>query len=164
MSAEYLNKIKSLTRTNPLAEHAMEFVSAINDVVYINDSISITVEKTWNSLNSVDGNVILIIGGLDSKNDYTSLEELICKKVKMIIALGSDNTKMLKAFLKTGKEIISADSIQDSVELAEEKASKGDFILLSPACPSYHPFDNYKNRGSDFKRAVNSINKKNESA
>ena len=164
MGAEYTNKIKSLLRTNLVAEHAMEFVAAINDVAYINDSISITVEKTWNSLNSIDGNVILIIGGLDSKNDYSSLVELISKKVTMIITVGSDNTKILNSFLKTGKEIIAVDSIQDSVELAKKKGCEGDFVLLSPSCPSFHPFDNYKNRGNDFKRAVNSIMNKNESA
>ena len=157
MSSEFLNRIKSLSRVNPLAKHAMEFAALIDDVVYVNDSISINVEKTWNSLNSIDGNVILIIGGLDSKNDYSLLEELIFKKVKIIIALGKDNTKLLKAFLKTGKEITSAESVQDSVEIAKKKAIAGDLVLFSPACPSYHPFDNYKNRGNDFKRAVNSF-------
>ena len=157
MSSDFLNRIKSLTRTNLLAEHAMEFIDAINDVVYINDSISINVEKTWNSLNSIDGNVILIIGGLDSKNDYSLLEELICTKVKTIIALSSDNSRLLKIVLKTGTEIVSADTIQHSSELAFQKSKAGDFVLFSPACPSYHPFDNYKNRGNDFKRAVYSL-------
>ncbi|MEW6469790.1 MAG: hypothetical protein AB1458_12740 [Bacteroidota bacterium] len=148
---------EALSRKNLLSEHAMEFVALIRDVVYINDSISINVEKTWNTLNSVDGNVILIIGGIDSKNDYAALEELVTRKVKYIISLSSDSNRLMKAFLKTGREIAHAATVQESVGLAMNVARAGDLVLFSPACPSYHPFDNYKNRGNDFKRAVNAL-------
>lgn len=161
MNKASLKKLgQELNRQNPLTEHAMEFVAHIDGVTYINDSGSITVDNTWDSLNSCPENIVLIIGGIDNRNDYSLLEELVIKKVKALICLGTDNSKLMKALLRTGKEMSAAVSIQDSVEMAGKIAKEGDLILFSPSCPSYHPFDNYKNRGNDFKRVVKSIQEK----
>jgi UDP-N-acetylmuramoylalanine--D-glutamate ligase len=130
-------------------------------VVFVNDSASINVESTWRSLTMCEGSVILLIGGIDSRNDYAILEDLVSKKVRLLIGLGTDNTKLLRSFLKTGVEIRSAASIQEAVEQASGTAKPGELVLFSPACPSYHPFDNYKNRGNDFKRAVQTLTEKN---
>ena len=154
-------KQEEFTRKNPLAEHSMEFVANVNGVDFINDSIAIKVESTWNSLNACSGNVILLIGGIDSRNDYSMLEELVRKKVKAVITLGTDNSKIIQTFLKTGKEISAAISLQDAVEKAAAIAKAGDTVLFSPSCPSYHPFDNYKNRGNDFKMEVRIFSEKN---
>ena len=161
MNKASLKKLgQELNRQNPLTEHAMEFVATIAGVTYINDSGSITVDNTWDSLNSCPANIILIIGGIDNRNDYSVLEELVSKKVKTLICLGTDNSKLMKALLTTGKEMRAAISVQESVELADKITKEGDIVLFSPSCPSYHPFDNYKNRGDDFKRVVKSIQEK----
>jgi len=163
MNKASLKKLgQELNRQNPLTEHSMEFVASINGVTYVNDSGSITVDNTWDSLNSCPENIILIIGGIDNRNDYSVIEELVSKKVKSLICLGTDNSKLMKGLLKTGKEMSAAVSVQDSVEMAAKISKEGDIVLFSPACPSYHPFDNYKNRGNDFKRVVKSIQEKNK--
>ena len=146
-----------LKRGSIATEHVMEFVADVNGVVYVNDSASITVEKVWTSLNSINANVILIIGGIDSRNDYSMLAELVQKKVSLVICLGTDNTRIMKGLLGTGKELKAAASVQESVEFAFESAKDGEVVLFSPACPSYHPFDNFKNRGNTFKRTVETL-------
>ena len=146
-----------LKRGGLATEHVMEFVADVNGVVYVNDSASITVEKVWASLHSIHANVILITGGIDSRNDYSLLAELVQKKVSLVICLGTDNTRIMKGLLGTGKELKAATSVQESVELAFEAAKDGEVVLFSPACPSYHPFDNFKNRGNTFKRTVETL-------
>ncbi|HEY6162146.1 MAG TPA: hypothetical protein VI112_13020 [Bacteroidia bacterium] len=150
---------QQVSRTNPVAEHAMEVAGELNGAVFINDSISINVESTFRSLSMCEGKVILLIGGIDSRNDYSLLEGLVSEKVISVIAMGTDNSKIIRSFLKCGAELCEA-PLQEAVELAAAKAKNGELILFSPACPSYHPFDNYKNRGNDFKRIVNSLIKK----
>jgi UDP-N-acetylmuramoylalanine--D-glutamate ligase len=146
-----------LKRGSVAAEHVMEFVADVNGVVYVNDSASITVEKVWASLNSMEASVILITGGIDSRNDYSMLAELVQKKVSLVICLGTDNTRIMKGLLGTGIELRAASSVQESVEFACEAAKEGMVVLFSPACPSYHPFDNFKNRGNTFRFAVESL-------
>src|ERR1051326_2699605 len=118
---------QQVSRTNPLAEHAMEVAGEINGAVFINDSISINVESTWRSLSMCEGKVILLIGGIDSRNDYSLLEGLIAEKVRMVIALGTDNSKIIRSFLKYGAELCEA-SLQEAVEVAAIKARKGEQI------------------------------------
>lgn len=149
-----------LKRGGIATEHVMEFVADVNGVVYVNDSAAITVEKVWASLNSMDASVILITGGIDSRNDYSMLAELVQKKVSLVICLGTDNTRIMKGLLGTGKELRGASSVQEAVEVACASAKEGEVVLFSPACPSYHPFDNFKNRGNTFKFAVESLENK----
>jgi UDP-N-acetylmuramoylalanine--D-glutamate ligase len=153
---------QDVQRSNPL-EHSMEAVAEWKGAVYVNDSISINVESTWRSLTMCEGGVILLIGGIDSRNDYTILEDLVSKKVRMVICLGTDNSKLMRAFLKTGVEITAAASLQEAVDEAAAIARAGEVVLFSPSCPSYHPFDNYKNRGNDFRRAVLTLTQKESS-
>jgi UDP-N-acetylmuramoylalanine--D-glutamate ligase len=153
--------VNKALRTNPL-EHSMEVVAEVNGAVYINDSMSINVESTWRSLTMCEGRVLLLIGGIDSRNDYSILEDLVKSKVRAVICLGTDNSKLMKAFLKTGVEMMAAASVTEVVERALEIARPGELVLFSPACPSYHPFDNYKNRGNDFKRSVTGLSGKEE--
>jgi UDP-N-acetylmuramoylalanine--D-glutamate ligase len=150
-------KIDSLKRQNLLNEHSMEFVAEHKGVTYINDSIAINATKTLDSLNMINADVILIIGGIDNKTDYELLKEVVQSKVSKIVSIAPDNNNLLKSFLTLGVELSSANSVQEAVEYAYNVAENFHVVLFSPACPSYHPFDNYKNRGNDFKRIVHSL-------
>jgi UDP-N-acetylmuramoylalanine--D-glutamate ligase len=98
--------------------------------------------------------VVLILGGVDKGNDYSLIEELVSEKVKGIICLGKDNAKILEAFKDAGKELTEVKSMQEAVKAAYRMSEKGDVVLLSPACASFDLFQNYEDRGKQFKSAV----------
>lgn len=97
---------------------------------------------------------------MDSKTDFGSLAESVEKNVTRIISLSTDSLHLLNTLMRTGTEIVSAGSVQEAVETANAGSKPGNIVLFSPACPSYHPFDNYRNRGNDFKRAVKTLAEK----
>ena len=99
-------------------------------------------------------NVIWIAGGVDKGNDYTVLKELVREKVKAIVCLGKDNSKIHKAFAESTESIMEATSMTEAVRTAYYMGKKGDTVLLSPACASFDLFDNYEDRGRQFKEAV----------
>lgn len=138
-------------------EHSMEAVADIGGVLYVNDSISTSVQATRLSLQSISGKVLLITGGDDHRNDYASLIEAIREKVSTIIYLGSDNDRLGKYVSKENVLFITAASIDEAVRFAGYCAQGNDIVLFSPACPSYDAFDNYKNRGNKFRQCVNSL-------
>ncbi len=138
-------------------EHRMEFVARINNIDFINDSKATNVNSTWYALESVNTPVVWIVGGVDKGNDYTALFELVKAKVKAIIVLGTDNAKIIKAFTGKVDKIVEAASAHDAVSLGYRLAGKGDSVLLSPACASFDMFENYEDRGQQFKAAVRSL-------
>ncbi|MDQ3108586.1 MAG: UDP-N-acetylmuramoyl-L-alanine--D-glutamate ligase [Bacteroidota bacterium] len=138
-------------------EHRMEFVARINNIDFINDSKATNVNSTWYALESVNTPVVWIVGGVDKGNDYTALFELVKTKVKAIIVLGTDNAKIIKAFTGKVDKIVEAASAHDAVSLAYRIAGKGDSVLLSPACASFDMFENYEDRGQQFKAAVRAL-------
>lgn len=138
-------------------EHRMEFVARINNVDFINDSKATNVNSTWYALESVNTPVVWIVGGVDKGNDYTSLLELVKAKVKAIIVLGTENAKIIKTFTGKADTIVEAATAQEAVNLAYRLAVKGDTVLLSPACASFDLFENYEDRGQQFKAAVRSL-------
>lgn len=138
-------------------EHRMEFVARINNVDFINDSKATNVNSTWYALESVNTPVVWIVGGVDKGNDYTSLLELVKAKVKAIIVLGTENAKIIKTFTGKTDTIVEAATAQEAVNLAYRLAVKGDTVLLSPACASFDLFENYEDRGQQFKAAVRSL-------
>jgi UDP-N-acetylmuramoylalanine--D-glutamate ligase len=135
-------------------EHRMEFVATIKGVEYINDSKATNINSTWYALENMEKPVLLILGGVDKGNDYSLIEELVAEKVKGIICLGKDNAKILDAFRESGKEITEARSMEEAVKAAYRMSEKGDVVLLSPACASFDLFQNYEDRGKQFKSAV----------
>jgi UDP-N-acetylmuramoylalanine--D-glutamate ligase len=135
-------------------EHRMEFVATIKGVEYINDSKATNINSTWYALENMEKPVVLILGGVDKGNDYSLIEELVAEKVKGIICLGKDNAKILDAFRESGKEITEARSMEEAVKAAYRMSEKGDVVLLSPACASFDLFQNYEDRGKQFKSAV----------
>jgi UDP-N-acetylmuramoylalanine--D-glutamate ligase len=135
-------------------EHRMEFVATIKGVEYINDSKATNINSTWYALENMEKPVVLILGGVDKGNDYSLIEELVSEKVKGIICLGKDNAKILEAFKDAGKELTEVKSMQEAVKAAYRMSEKGDVVLLSPACASFDLFQNYEDRGKQFKSAV----------
>jgi len=138
-------------------EHRLEFVLKVHGIEFINDSKATNVNSTWYALESVPDDVIWIVGGIDKGNDYSILEDLVRKKVKAIICLGVDNTKLHKAFGRMVSTIIDTESASEAVKAAYYLAKKDDTVLLSPACASFDLFENYEDRGNKFKQAVREL-------
>lgn len=147
---ESLQDFKSL-------EHRLEHVASIRGVDFVNDSKATNVNSAWYALETMNKQVVWIAGGVDKGNDYGVLKDLVKSKVKAVICLGKDNEKLHRAFADEVGYIVDATSAQEAVMLAYNIAEKGDVVLLSPACASFDLFDNYEDRGRQFKRAVLSL-------
>ncbi|MDG1260671.1 MAG: UDP-N-acetylmuramoyl-L-alanine--D-glutamate ligase [Flavobacteriales bacterium] len=146
----------SLTNFENL-EHRLEFVAKVHGITFINDSKATNTNSAWYALESMDKPVIWIAGGVDKGNEYDDLLPLVNEKVKAIICLGKDNKKITKAFDGVVAEIVEVTSAEDAVRMAYDLAFKGDAVLLSPACASFDLFDNYEDRGHQFKKAVKGL-------
>jgi UDP-N-acetylmuramoylalanine--D-glutamate ligase len=135
-------------------EHRLEIVASIHGVEYINDSKATNVNSTWYALESMHKHVIWIAGGQDKGNDYTSLLPLVKDRVRAIICLGKDNQKIRAVFGDMVESIEETQSAEDAVRIAYQIARRGEAVLLSPACASFDLFENYEDRGRQFKAAV----------
>ena len=141
-------------------EHRLEYVDTINGVKYINDSKATNVNSCWYALESVPAGTVLILGGKDKGNDYTEIEQLVKDKVKAIVCMGKDNSKLLEFFNGKVNIIRDTHSLQDAVDACAEIANSGDTVLLSPCCASFDLFKSYEDRGEQFKNAVKAMRKK----
>jgi UDP-N-acetylmuramoylalanine--D-glutamate ligase len=139
------------------ASHRLEEVAEINKVRFVNDSKATNVDSVWYALDSFNSPLIWIAGGIDKGNDYSQIDELVKKKVKALICLGKDNSKLHKAFDNKIKTIVDTDNINNAVSEAFAMAEEGDVVLLSPACASFDLFKNYEDRGEQFKERVESL-------
>ena len=138
-------------------EHRLEFVARIHGIDFINDSKATNVNSTWYALETADAPVIWIAGGIDKGNDYSKLEEMVVQKVKAIICLGVDNSKLIELFADKVDAIYETLSAEQAVLTAYAIGKKGDTVLLSPACASFDLFENYEERGNKFKQAVRNL-------
>ena len=138
-------------------EHRLEPCGKFKGIEFINDSKATNVNSAWYALESMDKPVIWIAGGVDKGNNYEDLKPLVRQKVKMIICLGMDNIKIHHAFQSDVDMIINTMSAKEAVHVASRLASSGDAVLLSPACASFDLFDNYEDRGRQFKEAVRNL-------
>ncbi|MEO8960712.1 MAG: UDP-N-acetylmuramoyl-L-alanine--D-glutamate ligase [Ginsengibacter sp.] len=150
-------KIREAIQTFKNLEHRMSNVATIRGVQFINDSKATNVNSTWYALESMEKPVILILGGVDKGNDYSFLKDLVREKVKAIVCMGVDNTKIHAAFGDDVQLIVNTQSAKDAVQSAFHFADKGDVVLLSPACASFDLFDNYEDRGMQFIEAVKDL-------
>ena len=152
------NKVirNSLATFQPI-EHRLEPVLSIKDVLYINDSKATNVDSAWYALECQKQPVVWIVGGTDKGNDYSILEDLVKEKVKAIVCLGVDNTKIHAAFEKLVPIIADTGSAEEAVRKSAELAHPGDVVLLSPCCASFDLFKNYEDRGEQFKAAVRKL-------
>jgi UDP-N-acetylmuramoylalanine--D-glutamate ligase len=138
-------------------EHRLESVANIHGIEYINDSKATNVNSTWYALESTNKPVVWIAGGVDKGNDYSILETLVKDRVKAIICLGTDNSKIHKAFAGLVENIVDTGSMAEAVEYSQLLGKKGDIVLLSPACASFDLFENYIDRGNQFKKCVTAL-------
>jgi UDP-N-acetylmuramoylalanine--D-glutamate ligase len=138
-------------------EHRLEFVAKVHGIEFINDSKATNINSTWFALESMENPTVWIVGGVDKGNDYTELEALVLEKVKAIICLGKDNSKIKEAFEGKIETIVEASSAMEAVAWGYRLAKKDETVLLSPACASFDLFENYEERGNDFKKAVKSL-------
>ena len=158
----HLLKIRKATIRESLegfqgAEHRLEQVLTINKVKYINDSKATNVNATYYALESMNTSTVWIVGGVDKGNDYKSLFPFVNEKVKAIICLGKDNEKLFDAFGNMVDTIIETQYMSEAVKIAYKIAATGESVLLSPACASFDLFENYEDRGQQFKAAVRQL-------
>ena len=149
-------KIREAVQTFQSLEHRLETVLTIRGVEFINDSKATNINSTWYALESMIKPTVLILGGIDKGNDYKLIKELVKEKVKAIVCMGVDNKKIHEAF---GGEIklIDTGSAENAVKAAFDLSTVGDAVLLSPACASFDLFNNYEDRGTQFKEAVKNL-------
>lgn len=138
-------------------EHRLEKVTKVRGVQYINDSKATNVNSTWYALECMSEPVIWIVGGVDKGNDYDELKEVVALKVKAIVCLGVDNSKIVQAFKDIVPIIEETESMQDAVKTSYQMGKKGDVVLLSPACASFDLFEDYEERGKAFKFCVSEL-------
>ncbi len=139
------------------AAHRLEKVLKIHHVQYINDSKATNVNATYYALDSMKTPTVWIVGGLDKGNDYRSLMPMVREKVKAIVCLGLDNSKIKDAFGNVVDLMVETFSMEEAIKVAYKIAERGDTVLLSPACASFDLFKNYEDRGDQFKEAVKNL-------
>jgi len=147
---ESLRDFKSL-------EHRLETVTKVSGIEFINDSKATNINSTWYALETMQQPTVWIAGGVDKGNEYEVLTELVKNKVRMIVCLGTQISKLHRAFGQHVDLIINSGSMPEAVKLAYHFAEKGDNVLLSPACASFDLFENYEDRGIQFKQAVRNL-------
>lgn len=139
------------------AEHRLESVGKVHGIEFVNDSKATNINSTWYALECTDGPIVWIVGGVDKGNDYNMVMEMVKDKVKAIICLGKDNSKIINAFSGVVDTITEVDSALDAVKTAYYLGKQGDSVLLSPACASFDLFESYEDRGQQFKAAVRTL-------
>jgi UDP-N-acetylmuramoylalanine--D-glutamate ligase len=135
-------------------EHRLEHVANIHGIEFINDSKATNVNSVWYAIDCMNKPVVWIVGGQDKGNNYSELKNLVNEKVKAIVCLGIDNSKILDAFSDFASPIIETSSVKEAVMSAYKLSKDGDVVLLSPACASFDLFENYEDRGRKFKEIV----------
>jgi len=153
-------QVKSTISSFKNVAHRLEDTGMINSVRFINDSKATNVDATKYAIDSFDKPIIWIVGGVDKGNDYSKIDELVYEKVKAIICLGKDNTKLTESFSHKIDTLLETDSMTEAVMLSNELAESGDIVLLSPCCASFDLFKNYEDRGEQFKKSVRALERK----
>lgn len=138
-------------------EHRLEPVITVCGINFINDSKGTNVNSTWYALECMETDVVWIAGGIDKGNDYSELFPVVKQKVRAIVCLGKDNRKILESFKDIVPTIVETTSMVEAVRSSYYLARKGQTVLLSPACASFDLFNNYEDRGRQFKQAVRNL-------
>ena len=138
-------------------EHRLEYVITVHGIDFINDSKATNVNACWFALESMQKDVVWIVGGVDKGNNYAELDEMVISKVKAIICLGENNQRIIKSFQGKVDTIVQASSMKEAVNHSFTLANKGEVVLLSPACASFDLFENYEDRGFQFKKSVRAL-------
>jgi UDP-N-acetylmuramoylalanine--D-glutamate ligase len=149
--------LKSRLNTEEENSHSMEEVATVKGVRYVNDSKAVNINTTWFSLESIDSPVIWIVGAKDSKNDYSTVLDVVERKVKIIICLCREKNEVPEFFQDKGKLLIHATTMEEAVQSANFLSKSGDTVLFSPARASFDMYPNFFERGDDFKRMVKNL-------
>ncbi|ALI97862.1 UDP-N-acetylmuramoyl-L-alanine--D-glutamate ligase [Rufibacter tibetensis] len=152
------NQIEEALGTFQNAEHRLQPVGQVDGIRFINDSKATNVEAVWYALDGIQEPIVWVVGGKDKGNDYSTLLPLVQEKVKAIVCLGADNSKLFEFFSQTGLKMVETQDVQEAVQLSKDFAEAGDVVLLSPACASFDLFNNYEHRGRAFAEAVAALN------
>ena len=137
--------------------HRLENVASYENVEFINDSKATNVDSTFWALDAMKKKVVWIVGGQDKGNDYNILLPLVKDKVKAIVALGVDNSKIVEFFSPYVPIIKETNTMKDAVCNSFQLAETGEVVLLSPACASFDLFKNYMDRGDQFRTRVQEL-------
>jgi UDP-N-acetylmuramoylalanine--D-glutamate ligase len=140
------------------APHRMEVVPTSDGRTWINDSKATNVDATYFALEAMTGATVWIAGGTDKGNDYDVLLPLVTEHVHTLICMGADNAKLVEAFTGKVENLYECRSAAAAVTFASQLARKGDTVLMSPACASFDLFNNYIDRGDQFRTAVKNLN------
>jgi UDP-N-acetylmuramoylalanine--D-glutamate ligase len=143
-------------QSTPAFEHALEVVREWQGITFVNDSKGTNVDATLKGLYSFEEPVVLILGGKDKGGDFSLLAERIKHKVKGVVVIG-EATQRIRQALEPVTRVTVATSLTDAVSQAVVFASRGDVVLLSPACASFDMFRDYHHRGLEFKRLVREL-------
>ena len=138
-------------------EHRLEKFLKVHGIEFINDSKATNVNSTWYALESIPRSIVWIAGGIDKGNDYSMLLPVVKEKVKAIVCLGKDNSKLHAAFGGVVKNMVDVSGMEEAVKAAYYLSRNGDTVLLSPACASFDLFENYEDRGRQFKQQVRNL-------
>jgi len=149
--------IRESLRTFSGVEHRLELVRTLEGVRYINDSKATNINAVWFALDSYRMPIVLILGGRDKGNDYTALSDQLREKVHTIIAIGEAREAIRRQLESVVPYLLEADSMEQAVTLARQKARRGEIVMLSPACASFDMFESYEDRGETFKQAVREL-------
>ena len=141
----------------PGVEHRLERAGVVAGVTYVNDSKATNVDACYCALDSMTTPTVLIVGGLDKGNDYTTLYDIVRQKCKALVYLGADNAKLHESFDHLGLPVADTHSMQECVEACRLFAAAGDTVLLSPCCASFDLFRNMEDRGEQFKALVRAM-------
>jgi UDP-N-acetylmuramoylalanine--D-glutamate ligase len=152
-----IHDIRTALGTYKNVPHRMEEVGIINGITFINDSKATNVDSVFYALGAYNSPITWIAGGIDKGNDYEKIRPLVSEKVKNLICLGEDNSKLLEAFGGMFKEIYETTDIKEAARMGYEYSEKNDVVLLSPACASFDLFSNYEDRGDQFRNAVTEL-------
>ena len=134
--------------------HRLETVRELDGVRYINDSKATNINAVWYALDSFDMPIVLILGGRDKGNDYMELENQLREKVHTVVSIGEAQQAIKVQLSGVVPHIIEVDSLKHAVKAARKQAKRGEVVLLSPACSSFDMFEDYEDRGDQFKQAV----------
>ena len=150
--------IAHVLKTFEGVEHRIEPTATINGVSYFNDSKATNPESTIKALESFPKNIILIAGGRDKNTNLDTFLNLVKERVDEFILLGESKERFYNEATKHNiKNIHQVDTFREAVELAHNLAKEPQIVLLSPACASFDMFDNYEQRGEEFKKLVRSL-------
>jgi UDP-N-acetylmuramoylalanine--D-glutamate ligase len=159
MAGGKVKAIRDGLKTFRNAPHRLEHVATIDGVEFVNDSKATNVDSVVYALGSYQQPLVWIAGGIDKGNDYSLIRDEVKRKVKALICLGKDNSKLKKAFDGVVPTVVETTDVNECVNKSMELAEAGDVVLLSPACASFDLFKNYEDRGDRFKKAVLELDK-----